>query len=70
MDETQFASLHSCLQEAAQAPREKKNAMPPFTFRIPDEIREPAEVICRMNGTSLPEFFRKCAEVLQREYKP
>lgn len=69
MQDQELLTLHHTLAEAVQEP-EANQPMPTYTFRIAKEDRDAAELICERHGTSMAAFFRTCARVLAREYRP
>lgn len=70
MSETELSTVHHAMSEAVQAPAEDEGPMGNYSFRIHSAIRSKAEEICRTNGTSFPEWLRKCCEVLIKDYVP
>jgi hypothetical protein len=69
MDQEVLPSVHHALSEATQELKSDK-PMGTYTFRIGIEDKEAAEEICNRHGVTLAEYFRACARILPRDYKP
>ncbi len=61
------SSVHEALSRAVDAER-KRVAMRPYNFKCNPFVLETAEAICVKNATTLPAFFRQCAELLIADY--
>lgn len=44
--------------------------MKPTSIKIRPEVKACAEAICKRNNTTLPAFWRECANGLIRDYSP
>jgi hypothetical protein len=70
MDE--LTTVHHALAMAATEPtqKEERAAMGTFTFRVNDDERFEADRLCKVHGTTLPEYLRQCIRLLPKDYKP
>jgi hypothetical protein len=61
------SNVHEALSRAVDAERNRV-PMRPYNFKCNPFILETAEAICVKNATTLPAFFRQCAELLVADY--
>lgn len=61
------SNVHEALSRAVDAERNRV-PMRPYNFKCNPFLLEAAEAICVKNATTLPAFFRQCAELLVADY--
>lgn len=67
--EQNLTTVHDALKEASTEVK-RDEAMITYTFRIREHVRDEAERLCKMHGTTLPDYLRKCCELLPKDYRP
>ncbi len=68
--EQKLTTVHEALAEAAAEINTDAEPMKTYTFRAHLPKIKEAEEICRRQGTTLPEYLRKCVELLPRDLNP
>lgn len=66
--EQKQTTVHDALAEAAAEINTNPEPMKTYTFRAHIPRIKEAEEICRRQGTTLPDYLRKCVELLPRDY--
>lgn len=67
---TKLLNVHEVLSDAANGEPPAVEATCSQSFRLSRKVKHLADEICKNNGTTASEFYRKCAETLVAEYLP
>lgn len=66
----ELLNVHQVLADAPTAEDPPAVETVTQTFRLPKELKEMTDRICRQNGKDASKFYRQCAETLCRDYLP